>query len=343
MLEVLEIMPKIDLHRHLEGSFRLSTLLEVAKQEGIDLPSKALTLQDQVQIAATDPRTYQKFLSKFKTLRKFYRSPRLIQRFVCEAIEDAAKDQIKYLELFFTPAALANACDFPLGEVVDWVLEAAEGASDETGITVNLITSVNRHETVVLAEEVVDIALQHLDSGIVGLDLSGNEADFSSEPFEGLFRDAQAAGLRITVHAGEWAGAESVSYALERLGAERIGHGVRILEDKNVVAIARERGAYFEVCLTSNLQSGVIPSLAEHPLPEMIQAGLQVTLNTDDPGISKITLTHEYHLAIEELGLSQVTLVALIMTAAKAAFLEDRKKKALETSLEEAFFSFKNE
>jgi adenosine deaminase len=339
--EIIGSMPKIDLHRHLEGSLRLSTLMEVARQQKLDLPTDAHALQDFVQIAATDPRTYQNFLSKFRTLRAFYRSPQLIQRFIREAIEDAAKDQVVYLELFFTPVALAQACDFPMAEVVKWVIEAANVASNANGIMVNLIASVNRHESIALAEEVVNVALQHLGRGIVGLDMSGNEVDFPSEPFEGLFRDAKAAGMRITVHAGEWAGAESIGYALERMGAERIGHGVRILEDGNVVALARERGTYFEVCLTSNLQSGVIDSLAKHPLPEMIQAGLQVTLNTDDPGISSITLSHEYRLAIEKLGLSHVTLIALIMTAARGTFLENRKKKALEASLEESFFSFK--
>jgi adenosine deaminase len=170
-------------------------------------------------------------------------------------------------------------------------------------------------------------------AGIAGLDLAGNEAEFSALPFAGLFREARESGLRLTVHAGEWGGAQNVREAIEALGAERIGHGVRVLEDPRVVDLARERGTVFDVCLTSNYQSGVVPALSAHPLARMINAGLKVTLNTDDPSISAITLSDEYRLALEDLGLPPAELAGCILTAARASFLPQAEALALEETL----------
>lgn len=336
---MLVSLPKIDLHRHLEGSLRFSTLMELVRDEGMDLPMDEESLRKTVQIYPDDPKSFTNFLSKFKPLRNFFRSPEIIQRFVREAIIDAALDSVRYLELRFTPFALAQFRDFPLQEVVDWVLETALETSEQEGVGVGLIVSVNRHESIQLAEQVAQIAADRVGKGIVGLGLSGNEVDFSTEPFVEIFHAAQEAGLKTTVHAGEWTGAETVRYALERIGANRIGHGVRIMEDPEVVSLAKEQRTVFEVCLSSNFQSGVVKEMGDHPLPAMIQAGLQVTLNTDDPGISNIRLSDEFKIAIDDLGLSQTTLCALTLVAAQAAFLDREEKKALESRLQEELFS----
>jgi adenosine deaminase len=201
-----------------------------------------------------------------------------------------------------------------------------------------LIVSVNRHEPVRLAEELARAAVGGISRGIVGLDLAGREWDFPAEPFAALFAEAKREGLGVTVHAGEWAGPEAVRQAVEGMGADRVGHGVQVLGDAEVVALARERRLVFEVCLTSNLQSGVVQSIASHQLPKMIEAGLLVTLNSDDPGVSQITLGGEYTLARRELGLSQQTLYGLILTAAQASFLPAPEKKALEASLQAEIF-----
>jgi adenosine deaminase len=323
-------LPKVDLHRHLEGSLRLSTLAELSRTEHLDLPC--------VQVRPDTPRSPGGFLSHFELLRLFYRSPEIIRRLTQEAVEDAAQDGIRHLELHFTPAALSAARGFPMAEVFDWVIEAAREESVRRGVRVGLVSSVNRHEPAALAAQVAGLAADRLGQGIVGLNLAGDEAQFPAEPFVPIFVEAGRAGLGISVHAGEWAGAQSVRLAIEAMRTQRIGHGVRILEDASVVALARERGVYFEICLTSNVQSGVVERLADHPLPRMIEAGLHVTLNTDDPGVSDIRLSDEYAAAIEHLDLSMETLRGLILTAAQAAFLSGKEKAALEASLQEDLF-----
>ena len=175
--EVINDLPKIDLHRHLEGSIRLSTLAELVRSEGIDLPTDEASLRRIVQVSGDDPKTSDNFLSKFKYLRSFYRSPEIIQRIVRETIIDAADDKVVHLELHFTPFALAQLRDFPLQEVVDWVIESALDTADQVGMGVGLIPSFNRHESIQIAEQVVEIAMDRLGKGVVGLGLSGNEVD----------------------------------------------------------------------------------------------------------------------------------------------------------------------
>ncbi len=338
--EFYQALPKVDLHRHLEGSMRLNTLIEISRSHGIEIMGTSY-LRPLVQIGEDEPYTSENFLSKFAALRVFYRSPEVIGRVTREAIEDAAIDNVRYLELRFTPVALSRAEDFPLAEVMDWVIEAAHEGEKEYGIRTRLIASVNRHESVELAEQVTSLAIERKDAGIVGLDLAGGEANSPATPFLGLFQEAQQDGLQITIHAGEWGGAPNVFEAIKEFGVKRIGHGVRIMEDASTVAIARERETVFEVCITSNYQSGVVPVLKQHPFPQMLSAGLNATLNTDDPSVSQITLSDEYRFACEELGVPVSVLAGRILAAAQAAFLPEEERYQLGQSLDKELSKFK--
>ncbi|NOH01172.1 MAG: adenosine deaminase [Chloroflexi bacterium] len=327
------VLPKVELHRHLEGSLRLATMLDIARQHGVTVPVSLLNLSGLVQVQDQDPLTFSNFLDKFKTLRLFYKSPDVIHRVTAEAVEDAAKDNVRYLELRFTPVALSRAEGFPLHDVMDWVIASAREAAKKYKIKVGLIASVNRHESPELAEQVAWLAAGQMKNGLVGLDLAGNEAEFKSEPFYGLFKEARQAGLRITIHAGEWGPAQNVREAIENLGAERIGHGVRVMEDESVVSLARERGVAFEVCVTSNFQSGVVKTFESHPLPRMLENGLKVTVNTDDPSVSRITLAHEYQQVCERLNVPMDALKRSVLLAAESAFLGEPAKQELSASL----------
>ncbi len=322
-------LPKVELHRHLEGSLRLQTMLEEARTRGIAVPLEPRELSRLVSVQQDDPFTYKNFLSKFDILRAFYRSPQFIHRVTREAIEDAACDHVRYLELRFTPVAISRAEHFPLHEVMDWVCESTRKASAEFNIEVGLIASVNRHESVELAEQIAWLSAERKDKLIFGLDLAGNEAEFPSSPFQGIFKEAQQAGLHLTIHAGEWGDARNVRATIEDLATERIGHGVRILEDQETVALARDRGIPFEVCLTSNFHSGVVRSYGSHPLPQMMAAGLNVTLCTDDPSISQITLADEYQHACQDLGMTQQILKERILAAGQASFLPEKPRQVL--------------
>lgn len=331
--EEYRLLPKVDLHRHLEGSLRLQTMLDIARKHGITIPANVVHLSRLVQVQDKDTFTFANFLAKFNTLRMFYRSPEVIDRITHEAVEDAARDNVRYLELRFTPVALSRAERFPLEDVTDWVMKAAKDAEKKFKVMVRLIVSINRHEGVELAEQVAWLAAERVKDGIVGIDLAGNEAEFSARPFLPLLKEARQAGLQLTMHAGEWNGAQNVREAIEDFGARRIGHGVRVLEDNYTTRLAKEYQTAFEVCVTSNFQTGVIKQRAEHPLPKMLEAGLNVTINTDDPSISQITLGNEYRVAQQELKLSLEVIKQRIIAAAQAAFLPENDRNRLAASL----------
>jgi len=332
-------LPKIELHRHLEGSWRLKTLGEVASHYEIDLPGYAVDdFRHMVQIMPDDEAGADTFLSKFRPLRTFYRSPQVIQRVAYEAVLDAAAENIIYMELRFTPIALGRLGNYKFDDVIRWVVEATQKAASQTGIEVGLIVSMNRNESVDIGHHVVEAATKYVSEGIVGVDLAGAEHKFPGEPFKPVFDKARAAGMKVTIHAGEWAGPQSIREAIDVLEADRIGHGVRVVEDRELVEELKEKGVPFEVCLTSNVQSGVAKTYETHPLREMYKDGLNTTINTDDPSISAIGLTDEYVLAVKKLNFSTDDIKQNILNAAKVAFLPEDQRTKLVKNLMSALY-----
>jgi adenosine deaminase len=333
MRRVLHALPKVDLHRHLEGSLRLETLAEIAREHGIDLPSYDIDrLRPYVQIT-DDPPDFQRFLEKFRLLRRFYTTREAVERVAYEAVIDAAFDNVRYLELRFNPAALAHTQGFSFYEVTGWVAASAARAQVDAGISVRLLCTIVRHESLAAAAEIIETALAFRDRGVVGIDLAGDETLHSALPFAPLFRCAAKEGLGITVHAGEAGGPENVREALEQLGARRIGHGIRAIEDSAVVQLIRQRNITLEVCPTSNLQTGVMPNFGHHPLRDLYQLRVPVTINTDDPSISDTTLTDEYLVAVKGMGLSLRDLRTFNRNAIRAAFLPADERLALEKQI----------
>ena len=329
--ETLQNLPKVDLHRHLEGSLRLSTLAEIACEHGVDLPSYEIEeLRPYVQVTTDEPPDFHAFLEKFSFLARFYSKLDCIDRISYEAVADAAQDNVKYLELRFNPVTLALSQGFYLEEVVEQVISAVKKAEQDFDITVKLLTTIRRDYDQDTSSRMVDIAIHYADQSIVGLDLAGDEVHYSAQPFAELFNKAKEAGLGITVHAGEAAGAESVRTAIELLRADRIGHGVRANEDLAVMDLVRERGITLEMCPTSNIQTAAVKAITRHPLRAFHQIGLPVTINTDDPSVSNTTLTDEYVVAVRDVGVTVPEIKQMILTGVRAAFLRQSEKEQLE-------------
>jgi len=322
-------LPKIDLHRHLEGTLRLTTLMELASDYGIELPSDdAGTLRPYVQMTEDSP-NFQRFLEKFPFLRRFYTSKDAIQRITREAIADAARDNVVYLELRFNPLALARLQGFPLADVVAWVMDAADEGQRETGTRTCLILQIPRERSLAVADEIVDLAIANFGPLVRGIDLAGNEVDYPPQRFAAPFARAIEAGLYATAHAGEAMGAHSVQSAVSSLHPHRIGHGVRVVEDSTVVRMLRKQNIVLEVCPTSNLHTGVVREFSRHPLADLVNLGLQVTLNTDDPGVSDTTLTDEVVVSVRHIGLPKRHIYRVLRHSVEASFLPPEEKDAL--------------
>jgi adenosine deaminase len=332
---MIHALPKIELHRHLEGSVRLETLVSIASDYGIEMPEYSIEdLRPFVQMMPNETRNSQHFLAKFQTLRQFFRSPEIIKRVAAEAVADAAADNIKYLELRFTPPALSSVMNCSYHEVVDWVCSATAEAAAQYEIEVRLILSMNRHESIEIGEKVLLTALDFRDRGVVALDLAGNEGGFPAEPFGKVFKKVKEAGFGITIHAGEWAGADNIRHAIKHLHADRIGHGVRAVEDQSLCELLAERGVVLEVCPTSNVHSGVVDSWPLHPLGRLYRQQILTTINTDDPLVSNITLSNEIEQVMANLSFTLDDVKQQIRTAARAAFLPESERDALAAQFE---------
>ena len=335
LLNMIRALPKIELHRHLEGSVRLETLVSIASEYGIEMPEyTAEDLRPFVQMMPNETHNSQHFLAKFQTLRQFFRSSDIIKRVAYEAVADAAADNIKYMELRFTPPALSNVMKCSYHDVVDWVSASVAQAAAFYNIDVRLILSMNRHESTDIGEQVFLTAIDFRDRGVVALDLAGNESDFSAQPFRGVFERVKAAGLGVTIHAGEWAGADNIRDAIEHLHADRIGHGVRALDDTQLCSLLIDRAVVLEVCPTSNVHSGVVDDWPLHPLQSLFRQHVLTTINTDDPLVSNITLTDEIERAMNHMSFTLDDVKQQTLTAARAAFLPEKERDTLVAKFE---------
>ncbi|MDY6876351.1 MAG: adenosine deaminase [Chloroflexota bacterium] len=325
----LRALPKVDLHRHLEGSLRLQTMAEIAQEHGIDLPSYDIEyLRPFVTVADEEP-DFHRFLEKFRLLRRFYPTQEAVERVAYEAVADAAADNIKYLELRFNPVALARAQGFSFDQVTAWVCSAVTRAQSDCGVRASLILQIGRDESLDTASQIADVALSHRNAGVVGLDLAGDEARYPARCFAEVFQRVRGEGLGVTVHAGEVGGAENVREAIELLGAQRIGHGVRMIENSDVVQLARERNVTLEVCPTSNLQTGIVRRFGLHPLPDLLALDLRVTINTDDPSISDTTLTDECLAVMLAMGVTLEQVKHIILISIEGSFQPPGERERL--------------
>jgi adenosine deaminase len=326
----LHALPKVDLHRHLEGSLRLQTLAEIAQEHGIDLPSYDIEYLRRFATVANEVSDFHLFLEKFAFLRRFYPTQAAVERVAYEAVADAAADNVKYLELRFNPVAQAREQGFSLDEVTTWVCSAVARAQHDCGVRANLILQIGRNESVDTASQIADIAVAHRNDGVAGLDLAGDELRYPARRFAEVFQRARQEGIGVTVHAGEAGGAENVREAVELLGARRIGHGVRSIENSDVVQLLRGYGVTLEICPTSNLQTAVVRSFFQHPLPDLLALDVGVTINTDDPSVSDTTLTDEYMTAMLAMGVTLEQIKRMIMMAVAGSFqpLDERKRLA---------------
>jgi adenosine deaminase len=320
--------PLVELHRHLDGNVRLETVIDLARQNKVDLPADTVEgIRPWVQIVGKEP-SLMDFIAKFEMLRRVMVDYDAVRRIVRENLEDAVREGIDYVELRFSPAFMAEYHGLDTLAVAEAACDALEEAHG-LPVKAKLIGIISRHYGPERGWTELEAAIRGRDRGIVALDLAGDEAGFPGDLFVDHFRRAREAGLRVIAHAGEAAGADSVRQAVLGLGAERIGHGVRSIEDPAVLDLLLERGIPLEVCPTSNVQTSTVPDYASHPLPALLARGLAVTLNTDDPSISGIDLAHEYRIAREELGLGEDDLRKMQENAVAAAFLTQEERADL--------------
>ncbi|MFL7813611.1 MAG: adenosine deaminase [Anaerolineales bacterium] len=320
--------PLIDLHRHLDGSIRLETVLDLARKHGIPLPADTLEgLRPYVQI--TNPRPgVMAFIDKFKYMIGVLADYSSCRRVAFENVEDAFQEGIDYIELRFSPLFMAEPHQLEPAGVVESVLEGLEEGRQRFDIQVNAIGIISRTYGPDKGWIELESLLAYQDH-IAALDLAGDEVHFPGTLFVEHFKEGREAGWHITVHAGEESGPDSIWQAIEELGAERIGHGVSAVQDPSLMNYLVENRIGLESNLTSNLQTRVVEDYGSHPLKDFLEAGILATINTDDPGISAIDLPYEYRVAAPAANLTPQLISLAQRNALEVAFLDRADKQAL--------------
>ena len=321
----LRLLPKVDLHVHLEGSMRPETVVELAARSGVELPEG---LRD----GRYEFRDFRHFIDEWLAGLECLRRPEDFRRIALELCEDEAAQGVRYAEVSFS---LPDHRD----RMPDWdeplaaVLEGFAEGERRFGIVCRVYVDVVRGIDLALSRRAMEVAAAHRDDGVIGIGLGGEER-FPPEPYAEIFREGLARGLHSIPHAGETHGPGSIRGAIDALGAERIGHGIGIVGDPGLVEEARARGIAFDVCPTSNLMTRSVASLADHPLPAMLDAGLRCTLASDDPSMFHSFLSDEYELCRRAFGFDDETIAGLARGGVHASFASPELKAELEAAID---------
>lgn len=328
--EFIVRMPKVELHLHLEGAIRPATLLALARRNGVDLPAR-----DEAGVAQLfNYHNFHEFLTVFMVLTRSLTTGRDFEQVAYELGAHLAEQNVRYAEVMISPVQYHRRA-LDLDEVVQGAAAGFARAAREYRVRVGLVFDYGRQFGVDLAWQLLESAIRNMKHGVVGWSIGGDEINYPPEPFADIFAAARRAGLQVMAHAGEVAGPASVWGAVEALGVRRIGHGIRSIDDPALLAYLRTRHIVLDVCPTSNVRTGAVPALGAHPLRRLFDAGVLLTVNTDDPVFFGTTLCDEYRLAARQFGFTASHLAQMTLTGARAAFLPETDRLALANELEQ--------
>lgn len=324
--DFIRAMPKVELHVHLEGSIRPETLLALAQRNSIALPASSVAGLQQWYTF----RDFSHFVEVYLAISACIRTPEDIELIAREFLSNQAAQNIAYSEVTYTAFTHYHFKQLAFADQLQALNRARAWAEAELGVTMGLVIDIPRSISSQAGLLVADWAINAMGDGVVALGLGGPEVGNPPQKFTAAFAHAHAAGLPAVPHAGETVGAASIWGALHDLHAVRIGHGVRCLEDPLLIEELRMRQIPLEVCPTSNVCLGVVPSLAAHPLPELLANGLFVTLNSDDPPLFNTTLTDEYLAVARTFDLDVSMIERLVLNSVRAALLPVDTRTAME-------------
>lgn len=326
--QFLRRMPKVELHLHLEGSARPATLLELAARNGVALPAADVAALEQ----RFRYRSLQEFFEVYIACVQAIVTGADFEQLAYELTLDLAEQQVRYAEVMISPMQyLLRGLNFD--EILAGISAGYSRGERETGVVVRTAFDYGRQYGVEQAWEALAIARAHRHHGVVAFSIGGDELNHPPEQFQAVFAAAVESGLHIMAHAGEVVGPASVWGAVRALGVQRIGHGIHSVEDPQLLAHLVERGVMLDVCPTSNVRTGASPSLAQHPLRRLYEAGVRISINSDDPTFFQTTLIDEFRLAVGYFGFSVDEICALMLDSVQASFLPADEQQALAATM----------
>jgi adenosine deaminase len=330
-IEIVRRLPKADLHCHLDGSLRPATLLELSIERGLTLPVDTASALG-AWMRVDDARHLEDYLARFEVTLAAMQDTVALERIAYEFVLDAALDGVRYIEARFCPA-LSVRGGLSLDDVMQAVLRGRARGQKDTGTLARVIVCALRSFAWPHALEMAELAVAYKGKGVVAFDLAGGEFGNPASDHALAFDFARQHDLAVTVHAGEGDGPASIREALHRCGADRIGHGTRLREDPSLEAYVIDHRITLEVCPTSNVQTRVVPTFAEHPLARYVIMGAVVTINTDNRLMSGVSLTDEYVRCAQHLQFDIDTLAMLAITSFDSSFLPHVERETLREAI----------
>ena len=326
--EVINKLPKAELHCHLDGSLRVKTIIELAQIQGVHLPSKNESELLKILSIGDSSISLEDYIGKFDIILSILQSPASLERAAFELAMDCHQDGVRYLEVRYSPV-LHTKNGMRLSETIDSVKKGLAKAFDECGIITGIIICGIRHISPDHSMELADLSIKYKNKGVVGFDLAGAEENFPAKKHKEAFYQILNNNINTTIHAGEAYGPRSIHQALHVCGAHRIGHGTRVYEDIDLLNYINDHRIPLEICLTSNVHTKAVPSISKHPFKHFMNKKIRVTLNTDNRLISNTSLSNEYKIAIDNFNLSENDIRTIIINGFKSAFLPHNKRRDL--------------
>jgi adenosine deaminase len=321
----IKMMPKTDLHVHLDGSVRISTLIDLAKKQKVKLPESDPVKLKKILVPGMQCKSLEEYLRPFDIVLKILQEEEALSRVAYELAEDAAKENVWYMEIRFSPVLHTKKGLKPT-QIIDAVLTGLKQAEKKYDIKTGVIVCGMRNISPETSIMIADLAIAYKNRGVVAFDLAGMEESYPAKHHREAFYRILNNNINCTAHAGEAYGPESIHQAIHYCGAHRIGHGTRLIEDGDLLNYVNDHRIPLEICLTSNIQTKAVPSLKKHPLKLYYDIGLRLTINTDNRLISNTTVTKELILAARHAQLNMNDLKTLIVGGFKSAFLPMREK-----------------
>jgi adenosine deaminase len=318
-LELFEQLPKTDLHVHLDGSLRLQTMLDIAREEKIALPATdPAGLRAEMRLGQ-NAGSLTEYLKAFELTLKVMQTESALYRIAYELAEDAARENVRYMEVRYAPMLHAQT-GLKLTKVIEAVLAGLKAAHDKLGIESNIIICGIRNVSPASSIEMAELAVAYKGRGVVGFDLAGAEYDHPAKHHRAAFQLVRDNNINVTIHAGEAYGPESIAQAIHVCGAHRIGHGCRLRENGDLLHYVTDHRIPLECCPSSNVQTGAVADLPSHPLKLYFDLGLRITINTDNRLITDTTVSRELWLCHSRMGLSFADIKQLIVSGFKSSF-----------------------
>ena len=334
--ELISQLPKVELHCHLDGSIRTQSILEQAEIDKVKLPFHNYNELDKYLRIGKKRGSLEDYIKRFDVTLSVMQTPQSLFRFAYELIEDVAKENVRYIEVRYSPI-LHTSKGMTLDNAIDCVQKGLKKGQKEFGVKSGIIICGIRHISPDTSLKLADLAVRYKNRGVVGFDLAGAEENFPAKEHREAFYLIRNNNINATIHAGEAFGPSSIHQAIHQCGANRIGHGTRLKEDKDLMNYVNDHRIPLEVCLTSNWQTKSVRSLKYHPAKEYFKQGIRVTLNTDNRLISDTTLTKEFMLAhnLFQFGLNDFREITII--AMKSAFIKHRNRIKMVQSIANEF------